>query len=131
MQIRLDPDSTVPIYLQIVHAVKHLVAAGALKPGEQLPTVRELATDLRINPNTVARAYDVLDGEQVISTQQGRGTYVREHHDDAHLSRVRQEHLKALVEGVIGRALSTGYTVGEIREAFEEQLSQWIRTQNA
>lgn len=127
MELRLDPDSAVPIYLQIVHAIKHQVATGRLKPGEQLPTVRELATDLRVNPNTVARAYDQLDIDNVITTQQGRGTYVRERPDNAHLSRVRQEQLKALVDGVIGKALSTGYTTDEIRDTFDAQITRWTR----
>jgi len=127
MELRIDPDSTVPIYLQIVHAIKHQVATGRLKPGTQLPTVRELATSLRINPNTVARAYDQLDSDNVITTQQGRGTYVRERPDEAHLSRVRQEQLKAVIDGMIGQALSTGYTPDEIREAFDAQLIRWTR----
>lgn len=127
MELRIDPDSAVPIYLQIVHAVKHQVATGRLKPGEQLPTVRELATDLRINPNTVARAYDQLDGDTVITTQQGRGTYVREHPDNAHLARVRQEQLKALMDSVIGKALSMGYAVDQVRDAFDAQLARWAR----
>jgi GntR family transcriptional regulator len=127
MELRIDPDSAVPIYLQIVHSVKHQVAAGRLKPGQQLPTVREMATNLRINPNTVARAYDQLDGDNVITTQQGRGTYVREHPDEAHLSRVRQEQLKALMDGVVGKALSMGYTVDEVREAFDAQMTRWTR----
>lgn len=127
MELRIDPDSAVPIYLQIVHTVKHHVATGKLKPGEQLPTVRELATNLRINPNTVARAYDQLDGDNVITTQQGRGTYVREHPDDAHLARVRQEQLKALMDGVVGKALSMGYAVDEIRDTFDTQMTRWMR----
>ena len=127
MELRIDPDSAVPIYLQIVHTVKHQVATGRLKPGEQLPTVRELATDLRVNPNTVARAYDQLDIDNVITTQQGRGTYVRERPDDAHLARVRQEQLKAMMDGVIGKALSTGYPPEEIRQAFDAQMTRWTR----
>ncbi len=127
MELRLDPDSAVPIYLQIVHTIKHQVATGRLKPGEQLPTVRELATTLRINPNTVARAYDQLDGDNVITTQQGRGTYVREHPDEAHLSRVRQEQLKAMMDSVVGKAFSMGYTVDEVREAFDAQMTRWTR----
>lgn len=131
MDLKIDPDSTVPIYLQIVHAIKHQVATGRLKPGEQLPTVRELATTLRINPNTVARAYDQLDIDNVITTQQGRGTYVRERPNDAHLSRVRQEQLKALMDGMIGQALSTGYTPDEIREMFDAQMARWARQKKA
>lgn len=127
MELRLDPDSAVPIYLQIVHTIKHHVATGRLKPGEQLPTVRELATNLRINPNTVARAYDQLDGDNVITTQQGRGTYVREHPDEAHLSRVRQDQLKAMMDNVVGKAFSMGYTVDEVREAFDAQIARWTR----
>lgn len=131
MELRIDPDSAVPIYLQIVLSVKHQVATGRLKPGEQLPTVRELATDLRINPNTVARAYDQLDLDNVITTQQGRGTYVRERPDNAHLSRVRQEQLKALIDGVIGKALSTGYTTDEIQNTFDTQIARWTRQKKA
>lgn len=127
MEIQLDPNNPVPIYLQIVQAVKHQVATGRMKPGEQLPTVRELATDLRINPNTVARAYDILDGDNVITTQQGRGTYVRERPDAAHLTRMRQEQLKTLMDSTLGTALSQGYTADEIRDAFETQLARWSR----
>ncbi len=127
MEIRIDPDSAVPIYLQIVHAIKHQVATGRLKPGEQLLTVRELATNLRINPNTVARAYDSLDGDGVITTQQGRGTYVREHPDDAHLTRVRQEQLKAMMDSAVTKALSLGYATDEIKEVFDAQLARWVR----
>lgn len=129
MDIRIDPDSAVPIYQQIVHSIKYQVATGRLKPGEQLPTVRELAADLRINPNTVARAYDQLDGDSVISTQQGRGTYVRERPDQQHLTRVRQEQLKAIMDGAVSRALSMGYTVQEIQTAFETQLKLWAKAQ--
>jgi len=88
MEIRLDMESPEPIYLQIMDSIKHLVATGELKPGEQLPTVRQLATDLRINPNTVARAYLELDREGVISTQQGRGTFVSERPDQNHLAQL-------------------------------------------
>ncbi len=123
--VRIDPNSTVPIYLQIIQDIKHQVATGALKPGQQLPTVRELAATLRINPNTVARAYDQLDSDQVITTQQGRGTYVREHPDQAHLSYVRQEQLRTLAESAVGHALSLGYTRSEIRAAFDAALAHW------
>ena len=127
MEIRIDPDSTVPIYLQIIYAVKHQVATGQLQPGVQLPTVRKLATDLRINPNTVARAYAALDSDGVIITQRGQGTYVREHPDDAHLERIRQEQLKAMMDSAVNQALSLGYSIEEIKNAFEEELGRWVR----
>lgn len=127
MEFRIDPEDPVPIYLQIVQTIKHQVATGKLKPGTQLPTVRELATTLRVNPNTIARAYDQLDTDGVITTQQGRGTFVREHPDNAHLTRVRQEQLKGLMDSVIGKALSLGYPIDELRSAFEDQLARWSR----
>jgi GntR family transcriptional regulator len=127
MEIRIDPISTVPIYLQIIYSIKHQVATGRLTPGEQLPTVRKLATDLRINPNTAARAYDTLDTEGVITTQRGRGTYVREHPDDAHLIRVRKDQLKAMMDNMVNNALSLGYPAEEIKEAFDVELARWMR----
>jgi GntR family transcriptional regulator len=127
MEIRIDPDSAVPIYMQVVHLIKQQVATGRLKPGEQLPTVRELATNLRVNPNTVARAYDMLDSDNVITTQQGRGTYVREHPDNVHLTRVRQEQLKTMMDNTVAKALSQGYTAEEVEEAFNAQLARWVR----
>ncbi len=127
MEIRIDPDSAVPIYMQIVHSIKQQVATGRLKPGEQLPTVRELATDLRVNPNTVARAYDMLDSDNVITTQQGRGTYVREHPDNVHLARVRQEQLRTMMDNTVAKALSQGCIAEEIEEAFNAQLARWVR----
>ena len=76
--IRLDFRSQEPIYLQIVRQVEKLVREGSLEPGDQLPTVRQMAIDLRINFSTVARAYKILDEQKLISTQRGRGTYISE-----------------------------------------------------
>ncbi|HEY3290401.1 MAG TPA: GntR family transcriptional regulator [Anaerolineae bacterium] len=127
MNISIDPDSAVPIYLQVVNAIKHHVAAGQLAPGQQLPTVRQLATDLRVNPNTIARAYDLLDTDRVITTQQGRGTYVREQPDQEQLRRARQEQLTSLMDSLVGKALSMGYSAREVREALEAQLARWSK----
>ena len=75
-RIHIDFRSNEPYYLQIVRQIEDLVRQGVLKPGDQLPTVRALATDLRINFSTVARAYHLLDQQEMISTQRGRGTYI-------------------------------------------------------
>ena len=76
MLLHVNPSSGVPLYLQIQQQVKHAVTAGALRPGDALPSVRKLAVDLRINPNTVARAYTELEREAVIRTIPGGGTFV-------------------------------------------------------
>ncbi len=76
MQIRLDPTSRDPIYSQLVEQVERLVAGGELSDGDKLPSVRELALRLRINPNTVARAYGELETNGVVVRQRGRGVFV-------------------------------------------------------
>ena len=76
MDFLIDLKSGVPFYRQIIEQVKFAIAGGVLAPGEQLPTVRQLAVDLSINPNTVIRAYRELEIERVLDTQQGSGTYV-------------------------------------------------------
>src|SRR5262249_23891521 len=73
---RLDPKSGVPIYRQIQDQVRFGVASGLLSPGEQLPTVRALAVELKVNPNTVIKAYSDLEREGLISSEQGSGTFV-------------------------------------------------------
>jgi GntR family transcriptional regulator len=78
MQIRITSDDGVPIYLQIVSQVKHLVASGRLTPGDELPSIRVLAEQLTVNPNTVARAYLELEHAGIVTKRNGAGTYVSE-----------------------------------------------------
>jgi GntR family transcriptional regulator len=127
MDIRIDLESSVPIYVQIVEQIRHLVATDRLQPGEKLLTIRQLAVDLRVDPNTVAHAYNLLHNEGVISTQRGRGTFVAQRPDDARLARMRQEKLQAIMNNALLEALSLGYPADEIREAFEEELARWQR----
>lgn len=76
MLVRISPSSGLPLYLQIEQQIKHAIAAGALKQGDSLASVRKLAGQLRINPNTVARAYQNLERDQLIRSVPGGGTYV-------------------------------------------------------
>lgn len=78
MEWKVDPKHPTPIYAQLMEAIRHAVATGRLVSGEQLPTVRQLSVDLKINPNTVARAYSELERAGLIATRQGRGTFVLE-----------------------------------------------------
>jgi GntR family transcriptional regulator len=131
MDIRIDLESSVPIYMQIAEQIRHLVATGRLQPGEKLLTIRQLAVDLRVDPNTVAHAYNLLHNGGVISTQRGRGTFVAQHPDDDRLDRMRQEKLQAIVNSALLEALSLGYPADEIRETFEEELALWQRNKKS
>ncbi|MEJ5240905.1 MAG: GntR family transcriptional regulator [Anaerolineales bacterium] len=121
--IRLDFRSDVPLYLQIVEQVRELIARQELRPGDQLPTVRALATELRINFNTVARAYRILDEAGLISTQQGRGTFVSEIPPPAEPP-TRQEALRSLVERFVSQARALGVSNVELMQALEQALRE-------
>lgn len=123
--IQLDFRSGLPIYIQIMEQIRQLVANGELQQGDQLPTVRQLATDLRINWNTVARAYKNLDEAGLISTQQGRGTYIWEAPSEETLQRLRQESLEGLTKKYLAEAKRMGYTPGDVRQAFDEFHGYW------
>lgn len=104
MLFHVDPSASVPIYVQIIEQVKAAMASGLLQAGEQLPSVRDLAVSLTVNPNTISRAYQELERDGVILTQRGRGTFVAE--SDQRLT--KQARLKRL-EQVIERLLVEAY----------------------
>jgi GntR family transcriptional regulator len=121
MKITLDLRSDIPIYIQIVEQVRQLVASEKLKPGDQLPTVRALAAELRINFNTVSRAYRLLDEAGIISTQQGRGTYILEMPPPEITERLRQESLTALARRYLLEARSLGFNLEQALEHVQQQ----------
>jgi GntR family transcriptional regulator len=123
--IEIDLRSHVPIYVQIVERVKHLMATGMLNPGDQLPTVRQLAADLRVNFNTVARAYRLLDEAGVISTQQGRGTYVVERLKPGNAVQLRKEALEGLTLSFLHDARRLGLEPDEVARTTESLLNRW------
>ncbi len=113
IQIHVDFRSGMPITDQIARQIQGLIASGVLKPGDQLPTVRALATELRVNFNTVARAYRLLDEAGVISTQQGRGTYILEKPRPDMAARLRHEALRALAQQYLSEAKRLGFSAEE------------------
>jgi GntR family transcriptional regulator len=123
MDIEVDFESGVPIYTQLVDRIKQMVVSGQLQPGEQLPTMRQLAADLRINYNTVGRAYTILDQEGVISTQQGRGTFITSQLDEDQIQRLRMDKLRSMVGQALHEASVLGYSQEEIEAVIDEQLS--------
>ena len=118
----LDPRSGVPVYRQIIDQVTGGIAAGALAPGDQLPTVRQLAVDLSINPNTVIRAYRELEIRGVLETEQGTGTFISNQKmrlDEAE----RQRSLNQLIGDFMARAGSAGFTAEELIERLQAMQS--------
>lgn len=115
----LDLATGVPVYRQIIDQVLVGVAAGSLVAGDQLPTVRQLAVDLSVNPNTIVRAYRELEIRGIIETQQGTGTFVAKQkpkRDDMQ----RQKRLEQIASDFVARAGREGFTLAEIMEQLNE-----------
>jgi GntR family transcriptional regulator len=122
LTLQLDFRSGLPIYTQVVNQIQSQLANGILQPGDQLPTVRALAEELRVNFNTIARAYRLLDEAHIISTQQGRGTYITEKPPSEVNERLRHESLQALTERFISEAIRLGFSKGEVGQMVRDQL---------
>ena len=118
---KLDARSGVPVYRQLIDQVQAGIASGNLASGDQLPTVRQVAVDLEINPNTVLRAYRELEIRGVLDTQQGTGTFISDRkvtHDGAEHDRQLQQ----LVSEFVARAGASGFTVQELIDSLRERL---------
>lgn len=121
-QFALDLHSGVPVYRQLIDQVRSGVASGSLTAGDQLPTVRQLAVDLAINPNTVMRAYREMEIRGILDTQQGTGTFIADRPAEGG-SAQREKQLTQLVTEFVSRAGAAGMTVDELIDALN-QLNQ-------
>ena len=128
MNIEIDFRSGIPIYLQMVERIKERIATGRLTPGDQLPTVRSLALELRVNFNTVARAYRILDEVGIISTQQGRGTYVMNTPPPEVSEKIRRSALKALTQRYLADAERLGASPEELNKILKDQVAHLQQT---
>ena len=122
LTLHLDFHSGLPIYTQIVNQIQSQLVNKIIKPGDQLPTVRALAQELRVNFNTVARAYRILDEARIISTQQGRGTYITEIPPPEVSEKLRRESLAALTQRYIAEAFRLGFSEREVNQMVKESL---------
>jgi GntR family transcriptional regulator len=120
---RLDEHSGVPVYRQLIDQVQAAIATGAVSVGDQLPTVRRVAVDLAINPNTVVRAYREMEVRGILDTQQGTGTFVAEC-QVKHSKDERHRQLSQLVTEFVSRAGSAGFKVNELLEALRQLSSE-------
>jgi len=121
--VRIDPNSHVPIYLQIAEGVRAAVAAGVYRPGEALPSLRALAIAVQVNPNTVQRAYDELEREGLIYSQRGKGLFVADQGTASAQSWAEDGVRRAFDEGIrAGQA--AGMRVEQIRKIFDAAIDR-------
>ncbi len=123
MPILIDAKSGVPFYRQIIEQIKFAIARGGLAPGDQLPTVRQLAVDLSINPNTVIRAYRELEIEGVLDTQQGSGTFVGRRQPEID-ELERQRMLNQILTELLARASGYGFTLDDMLEGLRQRREE-------
>jgi GntR family transcriptional regulator len=122
MNLRINFSSGVPIYLQLMEQIKHAVETGAIRAGEQLPTIRAVAEELTMNPNTVARTYRELEGEGVVEVRHGSGVFVAgPRNSSAKSNEIRKtgEVLRTAME----KGMALGLKEAELRRVFEDELS--------
>ena len=120
----IQPSSSEPVFQQIVNAVKRAVATGRLRPDDKLPSVRELAKELVVNPNTVARAYQVLESEGVTLSRRGAGTFVAERRVVLRRDAMRRQ-LEEALEAALADAVNQGLGEEDLRRTFETVLRRF------
>lgn len=124
MEFRIDPASRLPIYRQLGNQIREGVARGRLRPGVQLPSVRDLSRTLVVNPNTVARVYTELEREGVLHTRQGLGVFVAE--PKAELTKLaRKQRLEELLDRLLTEAVYLGFAAEEVVAAVAERAGQF------
>jgi len=125
LNFKLDFRSGIPSYVQIVEQVQNFLVNGELKPGDQLPTVRQLASELRVNFNTIARAYRMLDEAGLISTQQGRGTFLLDAPSSETSQKLKRESLEAQTKRFIHSLAKQGYSPEESQSIIQDLFQAW------
>jgi GntR family transcriptional regulator len=125
-ELRLDGASGVPVYRQLIDQVLTAIASGKLAAGDQLPTVRQVAVDLAINPNTVMRAYRELEIRGILSTQQGTGTFITEQKVKAGEAQ-RRRRLSQMAGELVARAGAEGFNLEELLEVLHDLQDEYKR----
>jgi GntR family transcriptional regulator len=122
--VAIDTRSGVPLYRQIIDQILIAISTGQLKPGDKLPTVRHLAIDIQVNPNTVSRAYRELEIHRVVTTQRGTGTFVAAEPPAAQDQAVRRVRLEKYCDAITAETGKMGFALAELVEALQDRLSE-------
>jgi GntR family transcriptional regulator len=117
----LSPSHPMPLYAQLTRAIQFAIATGRLRVGEQLPTVRQLAVDLRVNANTVAKVYTELERSGILETRRGVGTFVCARHFDAKNGQDHEKHLRELVDRFMEEAGAMGFSPDDLLDQLQRR----------
>lgn len=123
----LSPSHPMPLYAQLTRAIQFAIATGRLRVGEQLPTVRQLAVDLRVNANTVAKVYAELERTGILETRRGVGTFVCAHHFEAKTRQDHEKQLRELVERFVAEAGAMGFSPDDLLSQLQSRRKKETR----
>ncbi len=120
--MKVDFDASKPIYQQVIDEIRKAVARGALKPGEKIPSQRELAQSLQVNPNTIQRAYREMEQSNLVETLRGQGTFIKD--NPSLFLEIRRDMVEEALKGFINEMHSLGFDDNEILKLIEEKLQK-------
>ena len=120
----LSPSHPMPLYAQLTRAIRFAIATGKLRVGEQLPTVRQLAVELRVNANTVAKVYAELERNGILETRRGVGTFVSARHFAANHREEHEKHLRELIDRFIEEAGAMGFSVDDLLDQLQSRRNK-------
>jgi GntR family transcriptional regulator len=124
LHLQIDPQSGLPVYRQMIDQIKYYVASGALKPGQQLPSVRELAQRLSINPTTVVKAYNELENENIIDLRHGKGAFVSDRADAGVSAFEKDKVVRRLARQLAVESQQIGASYEFVQDVLDEEWQQ-------
>ena len=124
--ITIDSKDPTPLHAQLEHGIRVAIATGRLQPGDQLPTVRQFAVDLRVNANTVAKVYLALEREGVLATKRGVGTFINDAVPKSAHAGHRERRLKALIDQLLMETAALGYSPDEVAKHLARRTTEGV-----
>ena len=123
----INPADPTPLYAQLTRAIQFAIATGKLRIGEQLPTVRQMAVDLKINANTVAKVYAELERTGIVETRRGVGTFVCARHFEARQKRQHDQELSDFADRIVAEAGAMGFTLDDLLDQLQSRRKKELR----
>jgi GntR family transcriptional regulator len=123
--MKIDFDASKPIYEQVIDGIKKQIARGEIKPGDKLPSQREMAKEIQVNPNTIQRAYREMELLDLVETKRGRGTFIKD--DDKVIKQINEQMAHAAVQRFIDEMISIGFKKEEVISLLKEEFERRMK----